>query len=104
MVLHVGVLPVLQGPVLEVVLDPPATSRELFPGCTHQPLGDGPLLAFPAGAAPPGLLAALGAFFPVEEVPPRDQLEAHDGPEPWAGDLDLDLELDAEEDDKYPLS
>ena len=69
-VLNVGALPSLQGAVPEVVLAPPATSRALFPGCTIQPLGEGALLAFPAGAAPPGLLTALGAFFPME-IPPR---------------------------------
>ena len=77
---------------------------ERFPGCTLQPLGEGPPLAFPAGAAPPSLLAAPGAFFTVEEAPSQDQPAAHDEPEPWAGDLDLDLELDADEDDKYLLS
>ena len=51
---------------------PPMTSRALFPGYTLQPLGEGPMLAFRAGAVSPGLLAALGAFFPVEEAPPRD--------------------------------
>ena len=50
-------------PSLEVVLAPPTTSRGLFPGFTIQPLGDGPLLAFPAGAAPPQL--------PL--IPPRHQ-------------------------------
>ena len=103
-VLRVGTPPSLQGAVPEVVLAPPATSRALLPGCTLQPLGDGPLPAFPAGAAPPGLLAALGAFFPVEDAPPRDQPGANDDPEPWAGDLDLGLELDANEDDEYLLS
>ena len=63
---------------------------------TLQPLGDGPLLAFPAGAAPPGLLAALQAFFPVEAAPPGEG----EGPEPQAGDLDLGLEFDVDEDDK----
>ena len=56
-VLSVGTPPSLQGTTPEVVLAPPATSRALFPGFTLPPLGDGPLLAFPAGAAPPGLLA-----------------------------------------------
>ena len=88
----------------EVVLAPPATNQALFPGCTLQPLGEGFLLAFLAGAAPPGLLASLEAFFPVEDAPPLDQPEAHDEPEPWAGDLDLGLELDADEDDEYLLS
>ena len=84
-VLHVGARPSVQGAVPEVVLARPATSRALFPGYTLQSLGDGPQLAFPAGAAPPGVLAALGAFFPVDEAPPRDQLEANGDPEPWAG-------------------
>ena len=90
--------------VPEVVLAPPATSWALFPGFTLQPLGDGPLLAFPAGAAPPGLLAALRAFFPVEEAPPGDLPGEGDGPEPQAGDLDLGLELDAAKDDEYLVS
>ena len=71
-VLSVGTPPPLQGATPEVVLAPPATCRALFPGFTIQPLGDGPLLAFLAGAAPPGLLAALQAFFPVEAAPPGD--------------------------------
>ena len=103
-VLHVGAPPSLQGAVPEVILATPVTSRALFPGCTLHLLGDGPLLAFPAGAAPPGLLAALGGFFPVEEAPPQDQPEANDDPGPWAGDLDLGPELDADEDDEYLLS
>ena len=100
-VLSVGAPPSLRGAVPEVVLAPPATSRALFPGFTLRPLGDGPLLAFPAGAAPPGLLAALQAFFPVEEAPLGDQPGEGDGPKPQAGDLDLGLELNADEDDEY---
>ena len=103
-VIRVGAPPSVEGAVLEVVLAPPVTSRALLPGCTLQPLGDGPLLAFLAGAAPPGLIAAVGAFSPVEEAPPRDQPGTDDGPEPWAGYLDLDLKLDADEDDEYRLS
>ena len=101
---NAGALPSLQGAVPEVVLAPPPTGRALFPGCTIKPLAEGPLLAFPASAAPRGLLAALCAFFPVEEAPPQDQTEALDEPEQWAGDLDLGLELDAAEDDEYVLS
>ena len=88
-VLSVGAPPSLQGTIPGVVLAPPATGRALFPGFTLQPLGDGPLLAFPAGAAPPGLLAALRAFFPVEEAPPGDQPGEGKGPEAQAVDLDL---------------
>ena len=95
--------PIGEGPN-ESAKSPPATSRALFPGFNPQPLGDGPLLAFLAGAAPPSLLAALRAFFPVEQAPPRDQLGEGDGPKPQAGDLDLGLELDADEDDEYLLS
>ena len=104
MVLGVGAPPSLHGATPEVVLAPPTTSRALFPGSTLQPLNDGPLLVFPAGTAPPGLLAALGAFVPVEEAPPRDQPGANEDPEPWAGNLDLGLKLDANEDDEYLLS
>ena len=103
-VLSVGAPPSLRGTVPEVVLAPPATSRALFPGFTLQPFGDGPLLALPAGAAPPGLLAALRAFFPVEEAPPGDLPGEGGGPEPQADDLDLGLELDTDEDDEYLLS
>ena len=103
-VLNVSAVPSLRGDIPEVVLAPPATSRTLFLGYTIQPLGEGPLLAFPAGAAPPGLLAALGVFFPVEEAPPQDQPEALDEPEQWTGDLDVGPELDADEDDEYLLS
>ena len=87
-----------------VLAPPPATSRALFPGFTLQPLGDGPLLAFTAGAAPPGLLEALQAFFPVEAAPPGDLPGEGEGPEPHAGDPDLGLELDIDEDDEYLLS
>ena len=80
-VLTVGALPSLLGAALEVVLAPLATTRALFPGCTIHPLGEGPLLAFPAGAAPPGLLTSLGGFFPVEEAPPPDKPEPLDEPE-----------------------
>ena len=103
-VLTGGALPSLRGAVPEVVLAPPTSSRALFPGSTIQPLGEGPLLAFPAGAAPPGLLEALGAFFPVEDAPPHDQPEALDGPRQEADDLDSGLELGADEDDEYLLS
>ena len=87
-----------------MVLAPPATSQALFPGFTIQPLGDGPLLTFPAGAAPPGLLAALNAFFPVEEALPRDQPDEGDGAEPQADDQDLSVELDVNVYNVYLLS
>ena len=93
-----------RGACPNMVLAPPATSRALLPGFTLQPLGDVPLLAFLAGAAPPGLLAALWAFFPLEEAAPGDLLGEVDGPEARAGDLDLGLELDADEDDEYLLN
>ena len=60
--------------------------------------------AVPCPCWTPRNLAALGAFFPVGEAPPRDQLEANDDRGPWAGDLDLGLELNADEDDEYLLS
>ena len=106
LVLKVGAPPSLQGATPEVVLAPPATSRALFPGFTIRPLGDGPLLAFPVGAAPPGLLAALQAFFPVEAAPPGDPPEEGEGPEPQTGDpnLGLELDVDVDEDDEYLLS
>ena len=103
-VLSVGTPPSLLGATPEVVLASPATSRALFPGFTLQPVGDGPLLAFPAGAAPAALLAALRAFFPVEAAPPGDLPGEGEGPEPQASDPDLGLELDINEDDKYLLS
>ena len=62
------------------------------------------MLAFPAGAAPPGLLAALPAFFPLEAAPPGDLPGEGEGPEPQAGDPDLGVELDVDEDDEYLLS
>ena len=103
-VLRVGTPLSPLGTAPEVVLAPPATSRELFPGFTIQPLGDGALLAFPAGAAPPGLLAALKALFPVEEAASRDQLDEGDGAEPLADYQDPGLELDVDEEDGYLLS
>ena len=104
MVLRVGAPPSLQGATPEVVLAPLATSRALFPGFTIQPLEDGPLLAFPAGAAPPGLLAALQAFFLMEVAPLGDPPEEGEGPKPQADDADLSLQLDVDEDDEYLLS
>ena len=69
-VLSLGTPPCLQATTPDVVMAPPATSRAPFPGFTLQPLGDGLVLAFQAGTAPPGLLVALRAFFPVEAAPP----------------------------------
>ena len=54
-VLSIGAPPSLQRATPKVLLAPPATCRALFRGFTIQPLGDGPRLAFPLGAAPPGL-------------------------------------------------
>ena len=79
-VITVGALPSLRGAVREVVLAPTVTSLAVFPGSIIQPLGQGPPLAFPAGAALPGLLEALGAFFPMEDAPPQDQPEALNEP------------------------
>ena len=104
MVLGVGAPPSLRGTIPEVVVAPPQISWAVFPCLTLQPLGDGPVLPFPAGVAPPGLLAALRAFFPVEEAPPGDLPGEGEGPEPQADDLDQGLELDADEDDRYLLS
>ena len=59
------------------------------------------MLAFPAGAAPFRLLEALGVFFPVEDAPLQDQPEAIDEPGQEADNLDLGLELGADEDDEY---
>ena len=103
-VLSVGTPPSLQGATPEVVLAPLATSRALFPGFTLQPFRDGLLLAFPAGAVPPSLLAALHAFFPVEAALPGDLPGEGEGPEPEAGDPDVGLQLDVDEDDEYLLS
>ena len=102
-VLTAGTRRPCKGPPLLVVA-PPATCRALFPGFTLQLLGDGPLLAFSASAQPPGLLAALQAFFPVEVAPPGDLPEEGLGPEPRAGDRHLGWELDIDEDEKYLLS
>ena len=52
-VLSVGAPLSLQGATPEVVLAPLAICRALFPGFTIQPLGDGPLLAFPAARRHP---------------------------------------------------
>ena len=93
----------LQGTIPEVVLASPATSRALFPGFTLRPPGDGPMLAFLAGAAPPGLLAALRTFFLVGEAHPGDLPGEGESPEPQAFDLDLGPELDGEEDGGYLL-
>ena len=103
-VLSVGAQPSSQDAVPEVLLALPTCSRALFPGCTLQPLGEGPLVAFPSGAAPPGHLTAPGAFFPMEEAPPRNRPRKGDGPEPQAGHLDLGLGLNADKDDEYLLN
>ena len=42
---------------------PGITERALLEGHTLQTLGEGPLLAFPGGRAPEGLLRALEALF-----------------------------------------
>ena len=101
--LKVGTPPSLQGATPEVVLALPVTSRALFLGFTIQPLGDGPLFAFPAGAAPLGLLAALQAFFPVDAAPTGDPPEEGEDVKPQTADPDLGLELDVNEDDEYLL-
>ena len=102
-VLSVGAPPSLRGTTPEVVPAPASTCRARFPGFTLQPLEDGPLLASQAGVAPPGLVAALQAFFPVEAAPPGDLPEEGEGPEGQAGDPKLGLELDVDEDDEYLL-
>ena len=86
-----------------MVLAPPATSRALFRGFTIHPLGDRPLLAFPASEAPPGLLAALQAFFPVEAASLGDRPEEGGAPEPQVDDSHLGPELYVDEEDKYLL-
>ena len=63
-VLSVGAPPSLQGAVPDVVLAPPTTSRALFPGFTHQPLGDGPLLALPVLPPHTPLAAPAGRCAP----------------------------------------
>ena len=69
--LSVGTPPSLQGATPEVVLAPPATSRALFPGFTLQPLRDGPLLAFPAGAGHPVSSRPCGPSSPWRRRPWR---------------------------------
>ena len=95
MVLGVSTELSLRGATSEVVLAPPATCQVLFPGFTIQPLDGGPLLAFPAGAAPPSLLAALHALA-RGDLPGEGK-----GPEPQAGEPDHGVELDVDEDNEY---
>ena len=68
-VLSAGVLPSLHGATPEVVPAPPATCQVLFPSFFLQTLRDGRLLWLLAGAAPPGLVLALQAFFPWRRLP-----------------------------------
>ena len=53
---------------------------------------------------PPGLLAAVNAFFPAEEAPREDPPDAGEGDGHRAEDQDLGLELVVDEDDEYLLS
>ena len=62
------------------------------------------MLALPVGAVPPCRLAAVRAFVPVEEAPRGDVPGEGKVSEPQAVDLDLGLELNADEDDEYLLS
>ena len=59
---------------------------------------------FLAGAAPPGLLAALSAFFPAEGAPREDQRNSGDDTQPQSEDQDLGLELDVHEDEEFLLT
>ena len=92
-VLRVGAPPSLQGSTPEVILTPPASAWVLVAGYTIQTLRDGPLPVFLLAAAPPDLLGALDAFFPVEEAPQGDQSDDGDGNDHWAKDQHLGLEL-----------
>ena len=80
-----------------------ATSRSLFTGFTIQPLRDGPLRAYPAAAAPEGLLHALSAFSPVAEAPAGDPPDGGKDEDALPANQDLGLELDVDEDDEYLL-
>ena len=102
-VLRVRARPSLHRATPEVVVAPPATCWALLPGFTIQPLVDGPLLAFLAGAAPAGFLAASVPFLPLERTPPGDLLDEGDGPEPQAGNADCGVVLNVDEDDEYVL-
>ena len=98
-VLRVGASPSLQGSAPEVVLVPPATSRALLWGYTIQPLGDGPVLPYPAAAAPPSRPGRpLPRCGTTGSGPDED--EAGDLP---GANLDQGLEPDVDEDDEYLL-
>ena len=93
------------GVALEVVLVLGTTERAPLEGHTLQPICEGPLLAFLAGRAPQGLLRALEALFPMgdraaDEPPPEEPA----GPPNCDLDLELDIEVGADEDDEYLLS
>ena len=98
-VLSVGALPSLRG---NHPTGGPGPAHDQPGTDPSSQLGDGPLLAFPAGTAPPGLLAALRAFVPVEEAPPGDLPGEGKGPKPQADHLDVGLELDADKDNEPP--
>ena len=75
---------------------PGTTERALLEGYTLQPLGEGPLLAFPAGCAPKGLVWGLAALFSADgptPPPPPQRARWHAatghghglGPRGWGG-------------------
>ena len=89
-----------QGTALEMVLVPGTTERALLDGHPLQPLGESPLLAFPTGHVQEGLLWALAALFPVEGPVAGEPA----GMPNQVGDLDVDLEVGADEDNAHLLS
>ena len=95
---HIGEPPLREGATLETVVVLGTTKHTM--GHTLQSLGERPLMAFPAGLVPEGLLRAPTALFPAAG------LEAGEPPpeEPAGMDLDLDLEVGADEDNECLLS
>ena len=102
--MRVGELPPRHMAALEVVPIPGATEGALLEGHTLQPMGEGPLLAFPAGRAPEGLLRALEALFPVGDRAVGGPQEEPDGLPDFYFDLGVAPEAGAHEDDEYLLS
>ena len=70
------------------------------PGLHHSTTRGRARAGAPASAAPPSLLAALNAFFLMEEAPQGEQPDGGDGAEPQADDQYLGPALDIDEDDK----
>ena len=83
---------------------PVATDRALLKDNTLQPMVNSPLLAFPEGRAPEGLLWALEAPFPVGDRVADEPHDVPKGPPDHDVDLNVAVEAGANGDDEYLLT